>query len=124
MSFVKAGSVVEGRYISRPRAMRKRQTVRPRQGLVPTHPCSSLTQTAASKRQKTKRRSLKRLFIILWKRVTQPRFSRASRRFSFIPPGFTRVDPVPIDPTEAEHLRLRAQRRQAGYWGSNATLME
>ncbi|KAJ7180609.1 hypothetical protein C8R46DRAFT_1069975 [Mycena filopes] len=37
------------------------------------------------------RKSLKRRLVVMWKRFSTPSRPRASRRFSFMPPGFDRV---------------------------------
>ncbi|KAK0189122.1 hypothetical protein F5146DRAFT_697079 [Armillaria mellea] len=37
------------------------------------------------------RTSLKRWFVLLWKRISQPNRPRQSGRFSFVPPGFAFV---------------------------------
>jgi len=53
-----------------------------------------------------------------WKNITAIRQKRKTQRFSFIPDGFTPVDPDQV----LKQSRARAVRRQGGFWGPDVNV--
>ncbi|KAF8074994.1 hypothetical protein FPV67DRAFT_1475667 [Lyophyllum atratum] len=59
-----------------------------------SRPCvqDSTPETRRLRKSPKKRKSLTRHVLLLWKRLTRPARPRRSRRFSFLPEGFIRVE--------------------------------
>ncbi|RDB23354.1 hypothetical protein Hypma_009106 [Hypsizygus marmoreus] len=73
--------------------VRRGKTLRPKYRGRPELLRSAVPVAQRGPRRAAKRRtSFKRRLLLIWKRLTKPRRSRRSRRFSFMPEGFVRVE--------------------------------
>ncbi|TFK40002.1 hypothetical protein BDQ12DRAFT_681598 [Crucibulum laeve] len=91
------------------RTMRRRLTLTNKYAPIRPQIFTHIASFSANTRSKTSKKTLKRRIVLAWKNFSQPKRARQSRRFSYMPPGFMRVD-------VAAQQMSKSERRRGRYW--------